>query len=315
MRSLDKVSFDQAKKWIEEVEDYVTQWKLDGISVEIIYDEGEFWKAISKGGLDITKPIQLSLSVPQTISEKKRLVSIRGEAVIKKRDFREFFETFSNPRALVSGLTHRKGEDDPDWEYIHFIAYQTDKSFDTQISKLQWLKKEGFEIVPYVLRNFEKTYQILNKKRNALDIPIDGLVLKANRVEDQVYCRKHWRFAVKFPPKKAETIVKDIQWNVGKTGRLNPIVIVEPTKLSGIIIRRISGHSRSFMRKKQIQIGSKIVITRAGDVIPHIEEVIENPGFQELTEHPKCERIYIRGAHYFRKLKSSQLSLKKRRKR
>ena len=275
--------------------DYIVEWKIDGLTVALEYENGFFVRGATRGdgkvGEDITENLKTVKTVPLSIPFNGRLV-VRGEAFLPKKEFaalnserEEAGEAlFANPRNAAAGSLRQL---DPKIAakrnlavFAYDIVYGEGDLPQTQKDTLDFLKEQGF----YVNRNFEylsdmsDVVALLERKaaeRKDLSYDTDGLVFKLNdfRYRDLVgYTAKAPRFsmAYKFPPEEKETVLKDIEITLGRTGVLTPLGILEPVLLAGSVISKVSLHNSDYLREKDLRIGDHVVIHKAGDVIPEV---------------------------------------------
>ena len=275
--------------------DYIVEWKIDGLTVALEYESGFFVRGATRGdgkvGEDITENLKTVKTVPLSIPFSGRLV-VRGEAYLPKKEFaalnserEEAGETlFANPRNAAAGSLRQL---DPKIAakrnlavFAYDIVYGEGELPQTQKDTLDFLKEQGF----FVNRNFEflsdmnDVAALLERKaaeRKDLSYDTDGLVFKLNdfRYRDLVgYTAKAPRFsmAYKFPPEEKETVLKDIEITLGRTGVLTPLGILEPVLLAGSVISKVSLHNSDYLREKDLRIGDHVVIHKAGDVIPEV---------------------------------------------
>ena len=275
--------------------DYIVEWKIDGLTVALEYENGFFVRGATRGdgkvGEDITENLKTVKTVPLSIPFNGRLV-VRGEAFLPKKEFaalnserEEAGEAlFANPRNAAAGSLRQL---DPKIAakrnlavFAYDIVYGEGDLPQTQKDTLDFLKEQGF----YVNRSFEylsdmsDVAALLERKaaeRKDLSYDTDGLVFKLNdfRYRDLVgYTAKAPRFsmAYKFPPEEKETVLKDIEITLGRTGVLTPLGILEPVLLAGSVISKVSLHNSDYLREKDLRIGDHVVIHKAGDVIPEV---------------------------------------------
>ena len=275
--------------------DYIVEWKIDGLTVALEYESGFFVRGATRGdgkvGEDITENLKTVKTVPLSIPFSGRLV-VRGEAFLPKKEFaalnserEEAGETlFANPRNAAAGSLRQL---DPKIAakrnlavFAYDIVYGEGDLPQTQKDSLDFLKEQGF----FVNRNFEylsdmsDVAALLERKaaeRKDLSYDTDGLVFKLNdfRYRDLVgYTAKAPRFsmAYKFPPEEKETVLKDIEITLGRTGVLTPLGILEPVLLAGSVISKVSLHNSDYLEEKDLRIGDHVVIHKAGDVIPEV---------------------------------------------
>lgn len=260
--------------------------KLDGISIELIYKDGKFIQAITRGdgkiGEDVTHSIKNAKGFPKTISVKTE-VSVRCEALLLIEDWKKHLSDKANPRNAVSGLVRRT--DGKNSQYICCVAFDvlTDKKFVTEAARIKWLKSEKFFVTWSKATQPDKVEALvkeLENRRSSLKFEIDGAVVKLNNISDQNALGEHdgrpyWARAWKFAAMGAHTILNDVEWAVGINGRITPVALVDPVSVGGVTISRVTLHNADEIDRLNLGIGDKIEVIRAGDVIPCVVRVID----------------------------------------
>ena len=272
---------------------YSAEPKIDGISASLIYKNGELQKGLSRGdgkeGEDITNNLRTIADIPLKISTKDfpEEIDIRGEVFIKNSDFEKLSEKFANPRNAASGSLRQKDPEQTKKIPLKFIAYtfgyEKGLIVNNQSDFLKKLTEWGFKTNPLNIfksgvKNLMKNYQEIEKKRADLDFDIDGIVYKVNDFAMQkrlgnVANAPRWAIAHKFSSNKAISQILDIEIQVGRTGALTPVAKIKPINIGGVIVSNATLHNEDEINRKDIRIGDKAVIERAGDVIPHILSV------------------------------------------
>lgn len=302
--------------------EYVVEPKLDGLAISIIYENGFFKKAATRGdgtiGEDVTENIKTIKNVPlKLLSEKPpSYFEIRGEVVIPKKDFlilneekiKEGEKPFATPRNAAAGSVRQLDSKITATRPLFFYAHSIDTEFTkSHIEALEFVKKLGFKIHSKIIRTNKleeviKYFKNLLKERDSLDVEIDGVVIKVNDFNLQkklgfIARSPRWAIAWKPPAHSAISKVKDIVIQIGRTGVLTPVAELEPITLGGVEIKRATLHNASELERKDIRVGDTVVIERAGDVIPAIVRV-EKRGNSESFVFPKkcpdCETIVRR---------------------
>lgn len=279
---------------------YVAEPKLDGLSVELVYRDGVLAQGSTRGdginGEDVTSNLRTIPSVPLRLRERKgaipTLVEIRGEVYIEKEALvrlnRERVEDglppFANPRNLAAGslrqLDPRVTVSRPLKIFCYDVGRTEGLSIDTQEQLLQTLHELGIRVNPLyqICRGIEKAidfYERLQEAREALAYDADGVVIKVNdfalrRTLGEISRSPRWAVAAKFPAEQGITRILDIQLQVGRTGTLTPVALLEPVRVRGVEISSATLHNEDEVRRKDIRIGDTIVVQRAGDVIPQV---------------------------------------------
>ncbi len=319
MWSLEDIfNFEELQKWIEKsaklTEDmsFYCEPKYDGASLNLIYDKGTLSQAITRGdgtvGEEVTQNAKTIRSIPLSIDYQKR-IEIRGEVVI----FKESFETinrersekgealFANPRNAAAGSLRQLDSTITASRNLVFLPYGIgENSLEENLlhKRMDFVYSLGFRIPPMRLickkaSEIEVFYQEMVKERDNFEMMLDGMVIKIDSIESQEemgYTVKNprWAVAYKFPAVEKMTIVKDIILQVGRSGTVTPVAIVEPTPIEGVIVERATLHNFDEIERKDIRIGDSVIILRSGDVIPKIVKVLEHErdGSQKVTSRP-----------------------------
>jgi len=296
MGSLNKVnSPSELSKWASEIvssDGWFCVEKLDGLSINCVYENGKLVQAISRGngeeGEDIYANVIKMGGIRFRLMNSTFSGSLRGEIILKKSKHQKYFSDKANPRNAASGVSKRL--DGVGVEHLDILLYQVigDVDFETEIEQFRWLKNYGFNTPNYWLFNnvdevnvHWRDYQ--DSKRDKLDYIIDGLVVRVNALSDQAILgekdlRPKGALAFKFDNESRETIVRDIIWQVGNSGRLTPVAVIDPVNLVGATISRASLYNLSYIQDLGLDIGAKVLVSRRNDVIPRVEEVIEGVG-------------------------------------
>ena len=279
---------------------YVVETKIDGLSAAIEYKDGILVRGATRGnglvGEDVTENLKTIKTIPHILNDKID-ITVRGEVFISKEDFENLNksreeneeELFANSRNAAAGslrqLDSNITKTRPLDIYIFNVQKIEGKEFSSHYDELNYLEGLGFNVNPVRIycKNIEEVFSAINKigeDREKLTFGIDGAVVKV----DDLNLRKilgtttkvpKWAVAYKYPPETKETIVKDIVCNVGRTGVITPMAILEPVKVAGSTISKTTLHNEDFIKEKDIMIGDTVVIQKAGDVIPEISRVIK----------------------------------------
>lgn len=294
--------FDERMKKIAEENntnlEYVVETKIDGLSAAIEYKNGIFVKGATRGdgivGEDVTENLKTIKTIPQKLKEPVDII-VRGEVFISKVDFEklnaertiEEEEQFANARNAAAGslrqLDSKITERRPLDMYIFNVQKSEQIKFKTHYESLLYLEKLGFNVNPVKIlcKNIEevlKAIEKIGKEREKISFGIDGAVVKVNDLElrekiGTTYKTPKWAVAYKYPPEKKETILKEIVCQVGRTGAITPMGILEPVVVAGSKITRVTLHNEDYIKQKDLKIGDTVVIQKAGDVIPEVVEV------------------------------------------
>jgi len=279
--------------------EFVAELKIDGLGIAIIYRNGHFNQAITRGdgfrGDDVSANVKTIRSLPLAISLKEE-VEVRGEIYLPFASFEKINQErekkgeslFANPRNAAAGtirlLDPREVAQRQLDVYLYYI-FVNGQQQPSQWENLQLLKKLGFKINPHVrlCRSVEEVltyYDYWKQHRDDLDFDVDGIVIKINSTDQQQrlgFTAKfpRWAIAYKFPARQATTRLIDIKVQVGRTGALTPVAILQPVQLSGITITRSTLHNEEELRRKDIRLGDYVLIERSGDVIPKVVAVMK----------------------------------------
>ncbi len=278
---------------------YVAELKIDGLGISITYGDGKFSRAVTRGdgirGDDVTANVKTIKSLPLVISEK-RDIEIRGEIYLPFSSFHQINKNrqdlgesqFANPRNAAAGSIRLLDPKEVASRNLDLFLYWIDikgEERTDQWSSLMELKRLGFKINPIsqVLKRLEDIlsfHKMWSERRDELDYDVDGIVVKVNSIKQQEHLGStakfpRWAISYKFPARQAITQIKDIVIQVGRTGALTPVAILEPVKLSGITISRSTLHNEDEIRRKDIRVGDQVLIERSGDVIPKVVSVMK----------------------------------------
>lgn len=297
MGSLDKdTSCDVIIAWANKYTNgkVVVEPKIDGLAIELTYINGNLKQAATRGdgnvGQDVTDNVRMISSIPKTLSNKLT-VKVRGEILMLRSVFNEFLklgvEDLSNPRNAASGSLMVKDPAITGSRNLNFICYDTvsSESFTTEADKLQWIHTNlpEIQLIEWHLEDISNFKTISEKweiNRSVLNYDIDGLVISLNSISDQE--EAGWtekcprgKMAFKFKPEQKNAKILSIDWQVGRTGRLTPVVYIEPTVIGGSINSKATLHNAKMFNDKNIAVNDTALIERAGDVIPQLIRVVE----------------------------------------
>ena len=294
--------------------DYVVETKIDGLSSSIEYRNGKYFKGATRGnglvGEDVTENIATIKTVPKELKEPIS-ITVRGEVFIGKTDFDkmneerllEEQEQFANARNAAAGslrqLDSKITASRPLNIYIFNVQKSEDVHFTTHYESLLYLEKLGFNVNPVKIlcKNMQEVRQAIEKigqMRDSLDFGIDGAVVKVNDLElrekvGTTYKTPKWAVAYKYPPEKKETLLKDIVCQVARTGAITPMAILEPVYVAGSKISKTTLHNEDYIKQNDIRIGDRVIIQKAGDVIPEVVGVNteKRDGTEKVFEMPR----------------------------
>ena len=292
--------------------------KYDGASLNLIYEEGKLTQGITRGdgsvGELITQNVKTIRSIPLTIEHKER-IEIRGEVVLYKDEFERINQeravkgeaVFANPRNAAAGSLRQLDSSITASRNLVFLPYGVgENTLEHKLlsQRMEYIYSLGFKRPPLstTCENFdeiEAVYEEMNKNRDSYAMMLDGMVIKVNEIAAQIdmgYTVKNPRFSVayKFPAVEKITTLKEIVLQVGRTGAVTPVAIVEPTNIDGVIVERATLHNFDEIDRKDIRINDKVIILRSGDVIPKIIKVLEHERdgsevkFERPTSCPVC---------------------------
>lgn len=294
--------------------DYVVETKIDGLSSAIEYRNGKLYRGATRGngivGEDVTQNISTIKHVPKELKEPIS-ITVRGEVFIGKTDFDklnedrllEEQEQFANARNAAAGslrqLDSKITASRPLDIYVFNVQKCDDITFKTHYESLLYLERLGFNVNPVKIlcKNMQEVRDAINKigeMRNGLDFGIDGAVVKVNDLElrekvGTTYKTPRWAVAYKYPPEKKETLLKDIVCQVGRTGAITPMAILDPVYVAGSKISKTTLHNEDYIKLNDIRIGDRVIIQKAGDVIPEVVGVNKDKrdGTEKIFEMPR----------------------------
>ncbi len=293
---------------------YVVETKIDGLSAALEYKNGIFIRGATRGngivGEDVTENMKTIKTIPKRLAEPID-ITVRGEVFIGKEEFEKLNadrlmdeeEQFANARNAAAGslrqldskITARRPLD----IYIFNVQKSEQIAFTSHYESLNYLEKIGFNVNPVriLCHNIEEVLTAIEKigqNREKISFGIDGAVVKVDDLAlrekiGTTYKTPKWAVAYKYPPEKKETKLKDIVCQVGRTGAITPMAILEPVVVAGSKISKTTLHNEDFIREKDIRIGDTVVIQKAGDVIPEVVEVKKRKrtGKEKVFEMPK----------------------------
>ncbi len=310
--------FDETcRKETGESIDYVCEPKLDGLSIELVYEDGKFVRGSTRGdglvGEDVTLNLKTIVTLPKKLKCAKPpgRIALRGEVMMHIKDFNALNkrqtelgkDTFANPRNAAAGSMRQL-----DWRItgqrkLHVYCYRildySEKLPATQKEALGLIEGLGIQVSPGAkhCRNIKEAvsyHSNLEKKRDDLDYEIDGVVIKVNdlSLQERIGMRTNnpkWAVAYKFEPRKEVTRVEDIVVQVGRTGAITPVALLQPVEVGGVTVSRASLHNMDQIERLGVKVGDHVKVQRAGDVIPEVVEVISHrrTGREKAFHMPK----------------------------
>lgn len=294
--------------------DYVVETKIDGLSTALEYKDGIFIRGATRGngtvGEDVTENLKTVRTIPHKLKEPIN-ITVRGEIFIGKKEFDELNESrladeeerFANARNAAAGslrqLDSKITAGRPLDIYIFNIQEIENKEIMTHYEGLKYLQELGFNVNPVriLCKNIDEVLEAIKKigeDRENLSFGIDGAVVKVNNLElrekiGTTFKTPKWAVAYKYPPEKKETKVIDIICQVGRTGAITPMAILDTVNVAGSNISKTTLHNEDFIKEKDIRIGDNVVIQKAGDVIPEIVEVVKSKrtGEEKIFKMPR----------------------------
>lgn len=310
------LAFDQrVQKAIGRPADYCCELKIDGLSVSLRYENGEFVRGATRGdgsvGENITENLKTVRSVPIKLKEPMS-IEVRGECFMPKRSFvklnqkneEEGKPVFANPRNAAAGslrqldskITAKRNLD----TFLYTVADFGPMQATTQYEALEELDKIGFHTnhEKRLCHSIDEVWAFIeeyHEKRKDLPYEIDGIVIKVNdfSLQDQLgftVKAPRWATAYKFPPEEVETVIEEIEWTVGRTGVVTPTAIMTPVRVAGTTVSRASLHNGDYIQMKDIRLNDTVQIYKAGDIIPEVAQVI-------LDKRPKDSEPYKMPEH------------------
>lgn len=305
--------------------EYITELKIDGLSMNLIYEEGKLIRGLTRGdgkvGEDVTANVKTIKSIPLYIENAPPYIEIRGEVFMPRSSFVSLNEKrdaagimpFANCRNAASGSIRQLDPNVTASRNLDFFAYSVGETEGIEIknqeSLLNLLKKFHFKVNPNYkkINSIEKVIEIINEwqeKRHHLGYDTDGMVVKVNDFEQQNVLGAtskdpKWAIAYKYPPEEAETVVENIIVTMGRTGVLTPSADLKPVQIAGTVVKRATLHNMNFIEEKDIRIGDIVKIYKSGEIIPEISVVLKNKRtgkekkFIMPSECPLCKhKIY-----------------------
>ena len=309
--------FDKRVKKIinfsEKIE-YILELKLDGLSISLIYENGNLTRAVTRGdgkiGEDVTENIMEIESIPKKLKDPISL-EVRGEIILPIKNFNKINEereengeeVFANPRNAASGtirqldstIVSKRGLDC----YLYYLVNAENYGIKTHLESIKFIEKLGFKTTGIFeeysdFKTLEKSIEKWRIKREKLDYETDGLVIKINDFsfyETLGYTTKspRWAIAYKFPAEQVKTRLLDVTFQVGRTGVVTPVAELEAVNLSGSVVKRASLHNFDEIRRKDIKIGDNVIVEKAAEIIPQVVNVVfdDRKGTEKEIKEPE----------------------------
>jgi len=282
--------------------EYEAELKIDGVSISLLYENGELVRAATRGdgvrGDDVTPNVRTVRALPLKIDPKTKRLEVRGEIYISKRDFVKIneeleeagLEPLANPRNAAAGAVRQK---DPKLvakkrlsAYVYHVVAVDGRQVESQWAAYQMLDKLGLPTNPKrkLCKSMDDVVAFIEEwraKRHTLDFEIDGIVVKVNRREEQLELgatskAPRWVVAFKYPPEAAQTVVRKINFYVGRTGTVTPVAEFDPVQLGGTTVVNASLHNFDEVARKDVRIGDRVLVEKGGDIIPKVVDVLKD---------------------------------------
>ena len=293
--------------------EYILELKLDGLSISLIYENGELIQAVTRGdgqvGEDVTENIMEISTIPKKLKENVSL-EVRGEVILPISSFNRINQereddgedVFANPRNAASGtirqldrtIVAERGLDC----YLYYLVNAENYGVNTHLESIRYIEKLGFKTTKIFEKytDFKKLEKAIDKwhdERKKLDYETDGLVIKVNNFslyETLGYTTKspRWAIAYKFPAEQVKTKLMDVTFQVGRTGVITPVAELEAVNLSGSVVKRASLHNFDEIRRKDIKIGDNVIVEKAAEIIPQVVNVVfgDRTGIERDIQEP-----------------------------
>jgi DNA ligase (NAD+) len=295
---VDRITGLLARQGIEDADpEYVVEPKVDGLAISLLYEDGVLVRGATRGdgevGEDVTQNLRTIRAIPLRVEGAPPLLEVRGEVYLPRSAFAKLNEqraaagepTFANPRNSAAGsirqLDPAVAASRPLSMWAYSVGATRGIDFATQREALDWLAEHGFPVSPDItvvdgdVDALVAACRAWEERRESLDYETDGAVVKVNDLAIQrelgvVGREPRGAIAWKFPPMTATTILRKVEWNVGRTGHMVPFANLEPVQVSGVTVKLATLHNEEDIRRKDVREGDEVIVTRAGDVIPRV---------------------------------------------
>ncbi len=306
--------------------EYVVEMKIDGLSVSLEYENGRFMRGSTRGdgliGENITENLKTIKAIPLRIDTDIERLEVRGEVYMPKLSFEklnterdaEGLPTFANPRNAAAGSLRQLDSKITAERNLNIFIFNIQSSSkpisDTHTGGLHELAKLGFKVSPSLntFKNIKEAYDEILRigdERSALPFDIDGAVVKVNSLSQRETLGStskvpKWAIAYKYPAEQKETVVEDIIVQVGRTGVITPNAVLKPVRIAGTVVSRATLHNEDFIKEKGLMLGDKVLIQKAGDIIPEVVKVLkekrtgDEKEFKMPTVCPACGEMLFR---------------------
>lgn len=327
----DVFSYDEMQDFFNRVEtacgetEYVTELKIDGLSVALEYENGIFVRGATRGdgqvGEDVTENLKTVEDIPKLLKNAPERLVVRGEVYMKRSVFealnakRELEEKplLANPRNAAAGSLRQLDSKITAERRLSIFCFNIQNSSQLPLKShreaLDYLKELGFPVSPFypLFSKPNDIYQEITRMgdtRGELDFDIDGAVVKVDDFEKRNILGStskfpRWAAAYKYPPEIKETLLKDIIISVGRTGVLTPNAVLEPVRLAGTTVSRATLHNRDFIRQKDVRVGDTVLVRKAGEIIPEIVDVNLDKRPEDAVPYEMPDRCPVCGAPVF----------------
>ncbi len=303
---------------------YVVEPKIDGLSVSLEYQNGVFVRGSTRGnglvGEDVTHTLKTIAAIPKTIPDPPEYLEVRGEVYMPRERFFSLIaeqeergeQQFKNPRNAAAGSLRQKDPEIARQRELSVFVFNLQQvrgiTFNSHAQTLDYLKEKGFPVSPSYLRcdTIEKAIaevERIGANRGGYPFDIDGAVIKVDSLSDRellgstAKCPR-WAIAFKYPPEERETVLRDIEVQVGRTGVLTPTAVFDPILLAGSTVSRATLHNADMIAQKDIRIGDRIIVRKAGDIIPEVVSVSEHAPdsvpYTFPTHCPACGSLVVK---------------------
>lgn len=312
--------FDKIRKQFgsERVDQYYVDYKMDGLSCELVYNNGRLVRCVTRGdgdiGEDVTANAMTIPNIPHVIRYNQQLI-VRGEVVVHKEDFnlcnmarkRQKLPLFSNCRNYAAGSLRQKNPEITRERHLKFYAWELIVPSAKKLlhhESIQVLTRLGFSVpkgsLCHSIKEIASAINHIQQSRNSLSFDIDGAVIKLN--DPEFYKTIGWNnhaplfnIAYKFVAQEAQSEIKAINWGMGRSGKLTPVALIKPVNISGVVINNVTLNNPDYVENNQIGIGTTIKVIRSADVIPKISSIVKSEGFSGVPNKcPFCQHDLVR---------------------
>ncbi len=327
----DVFSFEEVQNFVERCKEqltnptFIVEPKIDGLSVSLQYENGSLTIGSTRGnggfiGEDVTENIKTIKSIPLTLTEQVPFIEVRGEVYMPRNSFEELVHAqelnderpFKNPRNAAAGSLRQKDSKIAAKRKLDIFVFNLQQLDGEEINahkqSLDYMKKLGFKVIPSYIEcmSYEEIVNEINKigeSRNNYTFDIDGVVIKVDdftqrEIMGATTKAPKWAVAYKFPPEEKETVLREIEVNIGRTGAITPVAVFDSVMLAGTSVSRAVLHNQQFIEEKNICIGDTILVRKAGEIIPEVIRSVshgENTSVFKLPENcPVCGTKAVR---------------------